>query len=1647
MKYRFTVIITVFLLFLLLGCSKSNSGSNAIDPFGEIDPELDRIIELDGVSVNESHIFIYFSNDKYFLNVPVTLKSGRSPLNADVTVSVDTLSGESVSDMKRSSKAEITDKTEKLDIDLGKDYLPAAEELPKLVLKYSLKWGDKKLSGAVSMFRISPRTKTQVLGADTIVDGEESIFRIFVNDMLSGSPVDGTSDVMKKDISAELFSGDTPLGKFSAKVDEFGMATLPLSLEELSSPYLKMVVTTETAYGTKSVVVPLHATSRAEGAKTLLTTDKPLYQPGQTIHIRTLSLQQGTKEPLADVDFTFEITDPKGNKVFKEQGKTSEFGIYSTDFKLASLVNLGNYTISALIGGEKAAEKTVTVERYVLPKFDIAVSFDKGFYMPGDTVKAKLSSNYFYGKPVSKGALHVEVKTTDVSENTIQIIDATLSENGEYSFNADLPYYLTGSALDQGAASVKFEITVTDTADHAQSVVKSVKVVQDPINIALVPAAGKILPGVGQRMYLILTDPLGSPVASTAKLEFGDETEEIVVDESGFAEFDLLIPEEGRVLVTVAANGKSVTRDFRFTSDGSSEFIFIATDSPIYDAEDEVELEIFTGYDPNTKQPELMPDRAYLDIVADGQIRSTRTIVLEEGRGLLKLDLDETMHGVVEFLAYYLTKEGNIIRASKAVYVRKASSLNVNFTTDKEEYKPRETAKARFEVKDAEGNPVTAALGVSMVDEAVFHVMDFLPGMEKTYFDVESAVMESNYAIYGTSYNEIVTPVDDEEQEEEIEKRAEAFFADNAGNLTHGVSAEDYSEYERLLRNYSEEAVEAKAQKFADDNFFKSSNCEESGFDDAKLNKLLKNPKYADPWGNVMKGEISWPGYYSTYITLLSAGPDEIAGSADDIQTGEFQICEYDYKHDDNGDYEDGTPCDAEAADTGDTWDGGDTGDTGYYEDPTDTGDTDGPAASVKVREWFPETLYFNPQLITDENGVADIDVLMADSITSWRVTALANSITGGVGSMLGSIRVFQDFFVDIDFPVFLTQNDEISMPVGIYNYLGEEQHVTLEAQSEPWFEMVGSSVVEVDVPANSVSAVYFPIRVLKIGEHSLTVIAQGTKMSDAIRRSVTVRPDGIMADSTKSELLKGDKNITLTIPEEAIPDSAELFVKIYPGMMAQAVEGLDSMLQIPYGCFEQTTSTTYPNVLVLQYMAKAGNITPEIELKARDYISQGYQRLLTYEVNGGGFEWFGDTPAHFVLTSLGLLEFVDMSKVYEVDQNMIQRTAAWMASQQNSDGSFKTQNGPSYDHATHDIQSSDLRSTAYGAWALASAGLEETARARAVGYIESKVTGGEDNYTLALAAISLLENGGSSSKIEMLVNKLLEQKIEDEEDGVHWGQTTNTETYGYGNSAEIETTAIIGQLLVKKGGYADVTGRILNWIIRRKDSAGNWGATQATIQALKFLIMSLDAATASETDATVSIKANGSPETVFQITPENSDVLRLIDLKEHLVYGENDIEIKFDGTGSMMYQATATWYVPAEADTHSGPLEISISYDKTNLSVNDTVDVKVDIKNVSGSGVTMILATIGIAPGFTLIPYLLDHAIENGDLLQRYETTPRHLILYLSHIDAGETATLRYQLMADYPIEASTGEATVHPYYNPEQKSSEAAQRLNVVQ
>ena len=90
-----------------------------------------------------------------------------------------------------------------------------------------------------------------------------------------------------------------------------------------------------------------------------------------------------------------------------------------------------------------------------------------------------------------------------------------------------------------------------------------------------------------------------------------------------------------------------------------------------------------------------------------------------------------------------------------------------------------------------------------------------------------------------------------------------------------------------------------------------------------------------------------------------------------------------------------------------------------------------------------------------------------------------------------------------------------------------------------------------------------------------------------------------------------------MQVPEDAIAGTQTLIVKIYPGVVSQVVEGLDALLRMPFGCFEQTSSTTYPNVLVLDYLKTSGQVSPEVQMQAEEYINLGYQRLTTFEVDG----------------------------------------------------------------------------------------------------------------------------------------------------------------------------------------------------------------------------------------------------------------------------------------------------------------------------------------------------------------------------------------------------------------------------------------------
>jgi uncharacterized protein YfaS (alpha-2-macroglobulin family) len=127
----------------------------------------------------------------------------------------------------------------------------------------------------------------------------------------------------------------------------------------------------------------------------------------------------------------------------------------------------------------------------------------------------------------------------------------------------------------------------------------------------------------------------------------------------------------------------------------------------------------------------------------------------------------------------------------------------------------------------------------------------------------------------------------------------------------------------------------------------------------------------------------------------------------------------------------------------------------------------------------------------------------------------------------------------------------------------------------------------------------------------------------------------------------------------------------VYPTPLASMTEALQSLLQQPYGCFEQTSSTSYPMVMAQQYFLTHSGIEPGVIEKTRDLLEASYKRLTGFESRTKGYEWFGADPGHEALTAYGLMQFTDMSKVRSVDKDMLDRTRTWLLARRDGNGDF----------------------------------------------------------------------------------------------------------------------------------------------------------------------------------------------------------------------------------------------------------------------------------------------------------------------------------------------------------------------------------------
>ena len=1645
---------------------------------------------------------------------------------------------------------------------------------------------------------------TLVFGQNDFTPGSEAGLRIVTLNHKNSEPITGAAVTIiarDKDTMQEVLL-------FEGKTDEQGSPDIKFKIpEDLEGEY-ELIITTDSKYGRDEIIKPIKI---ERTYKILLTTDKPLYQPGQTIHIRSLSIQCSDSTPAQDKEVTVEVEDSKGNKVFKKKISSSEYGIVGTDFTLANEINYGRYTIRASIG-DYSAEKKVEVKKYVLPKFKVGFDTDKSYYLPDQKLIGTVDADYFFGKPTNDADVDVKIYTYEVNMEEIGNLYGTTDSSGIYRFEFDLPSHFIGLPLEKGSGLIFFNISVTDQTGHEEQITSSVPIAKEPIEIELIPESGELEKGLENIVYVITTYPDGKPAPSTVTIK----GEQIQTNSYGLGEFKITPDDFFVEMQADAQDNKGNTgsasiqfpRDYvknprteeeyrrnqRYSEDRyRTESVLLRVDKSIFDVGDTVYLDAFYTGSMGT---------IYLDVIKNKQTILTKALDVTDGRAALGLDLDESMAGTLELHTYRILRNSDIVRDTRSIFVNQRKDIELDIKTGKDTYLPGEEAQITFHTTK-NNVAIPAAIGVNIVDESVFALQEKESGFERLYFELEQELMKPRYMIYGITLPELIykpNPMVDEHV------RAQA------GNILMAAAVgEDRFSLKASSRVEKEQEIERKKEDYFSSLFkftqlllilipisilalavYGRRNQKKKLLKDLGLSILLLLGTV------ILIGILFWifdvvvhsVGYglmdaiygielVILIIALISAIKLSVrSGKKDDFKTFFIStmlipillalmltpLMEVFYLYDDLimlavpililmaiiyslvvliryaknndtnllwitlllllyiivfpaftflGEYSEnmknmlwvsiaalvipiiygiyavdflrlknklavpslliallllllplfgsaflfaGNLATFGAGDVlegGMAWDARDL-DRMAMTDKAMKGEIEFAAdesrddKTLRVRQFFPETLYSNPQIITDDSGKATLNLKMADSITSWRITALANSLDGDLGSDNAQMIVFQDFFVDIDLPISLTQEDEVSIPISVFNYLETQQSVRLQLQEEPWFELLDESTKTHDIGANDIDVVYFRIKAKKLGNHKLTVYAHGSKKSDAISRIIEIVPDGKEFRVSHSDRLEGSVEKTINVPLEAIDDSERLFVKIYPGIFSQLVEGLDSMLRMPHGCFEQTSSITYPNLLILDYMKRTNQINPEIQFRSEQYISTGYQRLMSFESDTkGGWTWFGPPEeANLMLSAYGLMEFNDMANVYEIDDNIVDRTQEYIVSQMNGDGSFEPE-GRLHTSGLQ-VQSNKMTSTCFVAWSLAYTGYDDLQKTAE--YIEENIDlENEDSYTLALCGNAL---ANYNNKKSLPVLQELDARAVRDAKTMYWESSGRTDTNpktvmgGQGTMKDVETTSLAALAYIEAGyGGADVN-KILTYIVNQKDSHGSWGSTFATILSLKSMINALTG-NSEVADASIQIFVDDELVETIIINEDNSDVLQLVELKQYAKKGDTPIKITMQGEGNLFYQMVGVYYIDWDGITLPSKdlITIDLDYDKTELRVNDIVTAKVNAVYHGEGFVNNAIIDVGIPPGFSVISGELQKEVEKGTI-EKYDVTGRQIIIYIRYLDH-EGINLEYGLKAKYPIKAKTTKSTVYDYYNPDLRDEVQPVEIEVTQ
>ncbi|XP_044855790.1 alpha-2-macroglobulin-like protein 1 isoform X2 [Mauremys mutica] len=1248
------------------------------------------------------------------------------------------------------------------------------------------------------------------------------------------------------------------------------------------------------------------------------------------------------------------VQDPSGNRIAQWRDVTPQQGIVDLSLPLSGEPALGTYAI-----GAQGTRHSFSVEEYVLPKFEVTLELPPVVTVLDETLLLRVCGRYTYGKPV------------------LGRVQASLCWKEQPSYHWFRSYVslircteLTGQTDSNGCFS-------------REVVVAPVNLTHYGYKLSLQAQASLVEDGTGVELNVTKSCDIVSEIA-TVTFEDADET------------YKAGIPYTGKMLLK-AAGGSALKNEklqlFVSSGDENKNQTFLTDESGR--ASFELDTSGWTGrvtlrgrFKPvahSSVYGRLSP--RYPDADHNLQPFYSKSQSFLKIRGLGRgLPCDQAQQLQVD---YVIAREalGNGSRSLEFIFLVVAKGAIARILHKGLDLREGAGLKGSFSVElpvGADLAPAAKVLGYTVLpdgemaaDSARLHVDKCLPNKVKLAFSQDRALPGSELQLRVQAAPGSLCAVRAVDQSVLLMKPEAELSVDMVYNLLPDFPRGDYPDAVRDPESCDESpmTIGISSQTPTLANAY-------SLFKDAAL-KILTNTNAKQPCEHGLSMDLYYD-YEFAYLTVASVDGEAGTPAINGLLAAE------------PGTQEEAVP-----------------------------------------RVYFPETWLWD-LVPVGEGGSKDVPVSVPDTITEWKAGMFCTAEVGFGLSPTATFTAFKPFFVELALPYSVIRGEAFALKATVFNYLRQciKVRVTL-AESAQFQVQAGEDgaytsclcadegkTFQWEVTASSLGEVNFTVSAEALhteelcGNELAVVPAQGRV--DTVIKPLLVQPGGILEEKAHSSLLcqEASEEISLQLPANVLEGSERAHVTVLGDIMGTALQNIDRLLAMPYGCGEQNMVRFAPNIYIQQYLEKSGQLSPEIRDKAKGFLQSGYQRELLYKHNDGSYSAFGESDAtgNTWLTAFVLKSFGQARPYISIDEKHLEDALRWLQHHQLESGCFRSV-GKLLNNALQGGVVDELSLSAYITAALLELGqpLRDPMVTRALQCLRESST--SDLYTQALLAYAF-GLAGSTELRDALLQRLAEHSVS-AGGQLHWQRKVKALPSPYGiqaPSAEVEMTAyvLLAYLSLPNVSAADMatTAQIVRWLSKQQNPYGGFASTQDTVVALQALAKYAALTYIASGAVSVTVSSQAGARQQFHVDNANRLVLQRAALQE--IPGQ--YMVRASGKGCVFVQLILRYNVPPPKSAATFDLRVETEPKECTESATSRFSLVLHARYSGERPATnMAIIEAKLPSGYIPVRSSL-RQLEKQLLVKRLEVQNDQVTLYLDQLTK-EAASFTFSLEQDFPV------------------------------